>query len=133
MTDDQKKMWEWAEQRGGLVDADGIREHTFRYRRHLQAPHRFAWDAWEERAKAGGVVADLAQLGRAVMREADQHAWSEELQAECGWADDGDAMIALALDKPEIARSRWSWLLDTDGGQVDPETFERLYDNESDA
>ncbi len=53
------------------------------------------------------------------MREADQHGWSEELQAECGWSDGGEAMLALAAADPVAARARWAWLLETDGGYLD--------------
>ena len=35
----------------------------------------YPWDFWEQRALARGVPRDLAGLGRAVMREADQHGW----------------------------------------------------------
>jgi hypothetical protein len=51
----------------------------------------------------------------AVMREAVQHDWDEDLKAECGWQDDGQAMLALAIiDAPRVKR-RWEWLLETDG------------------
>jgi len=49
------------------------------------------------------------------MREADQHGWSETLQAECGWNDDGAAMLELALRDEDAARTRWQHLLETDG------------------
>jgi hypothetical protein len=84
----------------------------------------YPWDFWEKRALASGVPADLASLGRAVMREADQHCWSERLQSLCGWRDEGRRMIALALRAPETARLRWEWLLDMDGLRLDPQTFE---------
>jgi len=131
MTDDKKRLWEWVESKGAIVDVDGVRPHTFRHRRHLQAPHRFAWDDWQEHAVAAAVGAELAQLGRSVMREADQHGWDEDLQRECGWDDDGAAMIALALADPDEARDRWSWLMNTDGERVDPVTFAPL-DEEND-
>ncbi len=67
---------------------------------------------------------DLAGLGRAVMREADQHCWSERLQSLCGWRDEGRRMIALALRAPETARLRWEWLMDMDGLRLDPQTYE---------
>lgn len=125
MTDDKKKLWEWDEVPVMLVNAGGTRPSVLKHRRHLDR-NLYAWDEWEQRAKAAGIAADLAQLGRAVMREADQHTWPEDLQAECGWQDDGAAMIALALADPEGARSRWSWLLDSDGERVDPDSFEPL-------
>jgi hypothetical protein len=62
-----------------------------------------------------GVDEDLAGLGRSLIREADQHNWDERLRNECGWADDGQAMLELALKKPEEARKRWQHLMETDG------------------
>jgi hypothetical protein len=49
------------------------------------------------------------------MREADQHTWPERLQAECGWDDDGAAMLELAVRDPDAARTRWGLLMQTDG------------------
>lgn len=82
----------------------------------------YPWDEWQRWAFANGVPMNLATLGRAVIREAWQHDWSEELRAECGWRDDGRAMLALALTQPKRALARWSKLLDSDGGRVDPAT-----------
>ena len=90
---------------------------------------QYPWDFWERRALASGVPADLATLGRAVMREADQHGWCGRLQSRCGWHDDGRRMIALALRAPAKARVRWDWLMDTDGLRVDPTTFTWLGDD----
>lgn len=84
----------------------------------------YPWDFWEKRALARGVPRDLAGLGRAVMREADQHMWSERLQSLCGWRDEGRRMIALALRAPETAQLRWEWLMDMDGLRLDPQTYE---------
>ena len=84
----------------------------------------YPWDFWEKRALSCGVPPDLAGLGRAVMREADQHCWSERLQSLCGWRDDGRRMIALALRAPQTARARWEWLMEMDGLRLDPQTFE---------
>lgn len=75
------------------------------------------WDRWAERARAAGVGAELAELGRQVMREAYQHAWSAARQTECGWDDDGAAMIEQARAAPSARRARWQWLLDTDGDE----------------
>ena len=83
----------------------------------------YPWDDWERSALARGVETTLANLGRAVMREAYQHDWCAGLQSLCGWKDDGWRMIALALRTPEAARLRWEWLLDTDGLRVDPKTY----------
>jgi len=54
-------------------------------------------------------------LGRAVMREAHQHNWRDHLKIECGWNDDGEEMLELALSEPEQAAKRWEHLLQTDG------------------
>jgi len=86
----------------------------------------YPWDGWQRWAFTHGVPIDLATLGRAVIREAWQHGWDEELRAECGWRDDGRGMLALALTDPKRAEARWSELLDTDGGRVDPQTGEVL-------
>ncbi len=75
----------------------------------------FPWDRWETQAKAAGVIDDLVQLGRSLMREAVQHTWDDNLQKECGWSDNGAAMIQLALSDPEAARKRWNHLMQTDG------------------
>lgn len=82
----------------------------------------YPWDDWQHWAYAHGVPLDLATLGRAVIREAWQHGWDEELRAECGWHDDGRAMLALALTDAVRAEARWSELFDTDGGRYDPAT-----------
>lgn len=77
----------------------------------------YPWDYWEKRTLAAGVSAELASLGRAVMREAHQHAWSERLRAICGWNDRGEAMIVQAQQTPERASFVWQELLETDGGR----------------
>jgi hypothetical protein len=86
----------------------------------------YPWDWWEKRALSRGVRRELAGLGRAVMREADQHLWEPRLQALCGWEDDGEAMIELALAGPGRAFFTWQTLLDTDGcrGSWNKETGE---------
>lgn len=85
---------------------------------------QYPWDDWQRMALARGVPEELATLGRAVMREAHQHAWGERLRSLCGWKDEGRRMIALALRSPETARLRWGWLLESDGQRVDPATYE---------
>jgi hypothetical protein len=78
-------------------------------------PGGYPWDDWRARALAAGVGDQLAWAGRAVMREAYNHDWPKRLQRECGWSDDGAAM--LALKHPEKAKQRWEWLEATDGGR----------------
>jgi hypothetical protein len=83
-------------------------------------PPRFEWDHWERLALERGLAPDLATLGRAVMREASQHAWCGRLKAECGLFDDGRAMLARVFKQPERTAARWQWLLVTDGLRFDP-------------
>jgi len=67
------------------------------------------------KALAAGVAGDLAELGRAVMREHYQHGWSSydnEVSVRSG-----DEMLRLALNEPDRAAARWQRLLDTDGGK----------------
>jgi hypothetical protein len=75
----------------------------------------YPWDAWERRALAAGVTKELAQLGRAVMREAYNHGWDERLKTFCGWNDDGAQMLADALRAPASVSRQWEILLRTDG------------------
>lgn len=70
---------------------------------------------WQKWALEDGVPEELAGLGRALIREADQHNWSQSLQNECGWSDSGAAMLRLALESPAEARERWEFLLASDG------------------
>jgi len=93
---------------------------------HFCTYGQYPWDFWEKRALARGVPGELANLGRAVMREADQHMWEPLLQALCGWEDEGEGMIELALMAPKHARFVWEKLLDTDGcrGSYHPKTGE---------
>lgn len=83
-------------------------------------PPRFEWDRWQRHALESSLAPDLATLGRAVMREASQHAWCDRLKTECGLSDDGRAMLARVLDRPERTAARWQWLLVTDGLRFDP-------------
>lgn len=84
----------------------------------------YPWDDWEKNALAAGVPKELAGLGRLVVREAYQHDWDDRLKSLCGWYDQGQRMIKLALRSPETAGKRWQRLLDTDGyrGEYDEQT-----------
>jgi len=84
------------------------------------APGRFPWDFWEIHALESGLAANLAALGRSLMREADQHGWCERLQRECGWSDAGRSMLARLLTHPRRTAARLEWLLITDGLRFDP-------------
>ena len=114
----------------GESEADLV-EHYRQSLETLRGQHhctygQYPWDFWERRALARGVPQQLAGLGRAVMREADQHMWEPRLRALCGWEDEGEAMIELALAGPGRAFVTWQTLLDTDGcrGSYDAETGE---------
>ena len=89
----------------------------------------YPWDVWERCALAGGMAAGLANLGRAVMREAYQHAWSERLKKECGWSDEGRAMLRRVLAHPCRCAARWAWLLATDGLRFDPWEHREFYED----
>jgi hypothetical protein len=86
----------------------------------------YPWDDWERFALARGLDAETAGLGRLLVREAFNHGWESWLQSLCGWADDGQALLAFALRAPEKARWCFSRLMDTDGlrGDVHPQTGE---------
>ncbi|MGH8021012.1 MAG: hypothetical protein ACREIA_22570 [Opitutaceae bacterium] len=97
-------------------DAPRLRDHEVLG----SASGAYPWDGWEKHAVAQGVPAELASLGRAVIREAWQHEWSERLRSLCGWSDDGRRMLRLALRNPALAQARWTRLLETDSGLYEP-------------
>ena len=86
-----------------------------RLRHHNTEFGNYPWDAWQQWALEDGVSDDLAGIGRSLIREANQHGWSEDLQTECGWSDSGAEMIQFALGAPDEARERWEFLLASDG------------------
>jgi hypothetical protein len=96
MTDLKRRRWTWEEVQTAAVEEDGSLR-SVPTRRLRCKPGEFPWDEWQLRARAAGVPEALASLGRGVIREAYQHTWSAALQSECGWDDDGEAMIELAL------------------------------------
>jgi len=83
--------------------------------RRREAAQR-SWDWWQERALLAGVSAELAELGRRVLREIEQHGWPDEIAARC-WEGDGATMIEAALAEPEQAARRWDYWLESDGGR----------------
>ena len=76
---------------------------------------QYPWDDWERHALARGLDADLAGLGRLLVREAYNHGWESWLQSLCGWGDDDQALLAFALRAPKTARRQWEILMRTDG------------------
>jgi len=121
MTDDPKhRRWTWEEVQTAALEEDGsVRYVPMRRLRCIPCnPGEFPWGEWQLRASAAGVPEALASLGRSVIREAYQHAWSPALQSECGWDDDGNTMLELALRGATAAERRWSWLLETDAGRA---------------
>lgn len=75
----------------------------------------YPWDDWQRWAQSRGLAADLAGLGRQIIREAYQHDWPDNLRSLCGWRDDGWALLAFALAAPQRARRQWETILRTDG------------------
>ena len=75
----------------------------------------YPWDDWHRHALARGLDAELAGLGRLLIREAFNHGWESWLQSRCGWSDDGQALLALALRAPKTTRRQWDILMRTDG------------------
>jgi hypothetical protein len=75
----------------------------------------YPWDEWHAYALAKGLEAELAGLGRLLIREAFNHGWEPWLKLVCGWNDDGAAVLALALRAPKAARRQWDILMRTDG------------------
>lgn len=86
----------------------------------------YPWDGWHRWALAQGLAPDLASLGRSLIREANQHDWDERLKSLCGWRDNGQRMLQLALRSPATASKRWNRLMETDGnrGYYDSKTGE---------
>ena len=72
------------------------------------------WDLWYARAMEEGVEEELAALGRSVIGAAREQLWDEDVRAECGWMDEGDAMLDLATYAPDRAETHWRALLDRD-------------------
>lgn len=93
------------------------------------APGCWPRDDWQRHALECGLAPDLAALGRSLMREADQHAWCERLKTECGWNDDGRAMLARLLAHPRRTAARLTWLYATDGLRFDPWERNEYYED----
>lgn len=90
---------------------------------------QYPWDDWKRWALMKGLDAELAGQGRLLIREAYNHGWQPWLQSLCGWSDDGQALLALALRSPQAARRQCDILMRTDGlrGDYRPRTTEWSY------
>jgi len=71
----------------------------------------FEWDEWSEAALKNGMDPELADLGRAVHREASQHNWPQCLRVVCQEPDLND----ILLRAPIQARQFYETMLATDG------------------
>jgi hypothetical protein len=77
-------------------------------------PGAYPWDHWEEAAKERGMERTLAELGREVIRDADQHAWCEPLRELCA----GGNLLELLTLAPYLGRRLCEILIETDGLRV---------------
>ena len=107
-----------------IDEADALVIEERQQRMIAAKPGEYPWDDWQRDALAAGLDPELATLGRAVMREADQHGWCDSLKYECGIHDESPetfaGMILSAQEQPEWQKARWTWLLETDGLRFDP-------------
>lgn len=99
----------------GPLDVRGLRQNVLALEARSGPPGNFTWDRWEKLALQAGLSAELADLGRSVIRDAYQHGWDEDLMRECGWLDGGLCMIVVALAQPDKAAARWEHLMHTNG------------------
>ena len=77
-------------------------------------PPRFEWDVWKDYALERGLDCELATLGRAVMREAIQHNWSEQLRG----LSEGEGLSGLLFNAPDLGKRLCEVLLETDGLRI---------------
>ncbi len=81
------------------------------------------WEAWYESAVAQGVRADLAELGRSVIRDYWEHGkHSDELAGDgpfLGADRHHQMMIAIAVQKPELAKALFKAELGNESPQED--------------
>ncbi len=122
---EDNEYWYQDKPKERLVGINLERLHVVnKMRSHLCEFGDYPWDLWYKWALEDGLSDDLAQLGRSLIREADQHSWPEELQKECGWYDSGAVMLEFAKSNPQQAEKRWDYLMETDGERVDPSDLE---------
>jgi hypothetical protein len=74
----------------------------------------YPWDHWERAALERGMERTLAQLGRDVIRDADQHNWAKPLRQLC----EEDTLEDLLIRAPYLGRRLCEILLETDGLKI---------------
>lgn len=74
-------------------------------------PPVYPWDFWARDALARGLAPELAILGRAVIRETDQHAWSGVAERFAYEHVVGELMTR----SPDLAKRLYEVILETDG------------------
>jgi hypothetical protein len=74
----------------------------------------YPWDQWEQTAMERGMERTLAQLGRDVIRDADQHNWAPPLRQLC----EGLSLVELLIRSPYLGRRLCEILLETDGLRI---------------
>jgi hypothetical protein len=99
----------WPEQMTEAVLAEAARPSWLESLAQQDEP---LWERWFERALEEGVEESLARLGRALIRGSVARGWDEDRCAECGWLDEGEAMLELALLEADRAETRWRSLLE---------------------
>lgn len=77
-------------------------------------PGCYPWDDWQQKMIKRGMERTLTNLGRDVIRDADQHNWAEPLRQLCY----EDALSELLLCAPYLGRRLCEILLETDGLRV---------------
>jgi hypothetical protein len=77
-------------------------------------PENLSWNRWEQGVKKRGMERTLAELGREVLRDADQHNWAPELRSLCN----GRMLEDLLLSAPFLGRRLCELLLETDGLRI---------------
>ncbi len=77
--------------------------HLEASRSHECPPAQYYWDDWRREAFENGMPADVADAGRALIREAFQHGWG--IEPNLG------AMMRDGLRSPTRSRNRWRRML----------------------
>jgi hypothetical protein len=77
-------------------------------------PENYRWNQWEKAVKKRGMERTLAELGREVIRDADQHNWAPELRSLCNER----SLEKLLLAAPFLGRRLCEILLETDGLKI---------------